>query len=212
MPPRPSTAKTLLCALLALAVAGCGSTLREQPTAQQLEESALAAQADYVIGAMDTLQISVWKEEALSLQQVEVRLDGKISVPLVDDIQAAGLTTTQLKEAITERLKDYVTAPQVTVIVLRVGSKNVFVIGEVARQGAIPMQPEMRVLDAIAISGGFSAFAGKRRVKIIRGQGSQPAEFMFDYDSFVDGDNVAQNILLLPGDHIIVPEERPFWR
>jgi polysaccharide export outer membrane protein len=212
MPPRPSPAKTLLSALLALAVAGCGSSLREQPTAQQLEESAQAAQADYLIGAMDVLQISVWKEEALSLQQVEVRLDGKISVPLVDDIQAAGLTTTQLKDAITERLKDYVTAPQVTVIVLRVGSKNVFVLGEVAHQGVIPMQPEMRVLDAIAISGGFSPFAGKRRVKIIRGHGSQPAEFLFDYDSFVDGENVAQNILLLPGDQIIVPEERPFWR
>jgi polysaccharide export outer membrane protein len=212
MPPRPSPARTLLSALMALAVAGCGTTLREQPTAQQLEQGALAAQADYVIGAMDMLQISVWKEEALSLQQVEVRLDGKISVPLVDDIQAAGLTTTQLKEGITERLKDYVTAPQVTVIVLRVGSKNVFVLGEVVRQGVIPMQPEMRVLDAIAISGGFSAFAGKRRVKIIRGHGSQPAEFTFDYDSFVDGENVAQNILLLPGDQIIVPEERPFWR
>jgi len=212
MPPRRSPAPILLSALLALALAGCGSTMREQPSAQQLEENALAAQTDYIIGALDVLQISVWKEEALSVNQIEVRLDGKISVPLVDDVQAAGLTTTQLKENITERLKEFVTAPQVTVIVLRVGSKNVFVLGEVARQGAIPLQPEMRVLDAIAISGGFSAFAGKRRVKIIRGHGSQPAEFMFDYDAFVDGEDVAQNILLLPGDQIIVPEERPFWR
>src|SRR5262249_36616304 len=131
MPPRPSPAKTLLSALLALAVAGCNSNIRQQPTAQQLEEGAAAAHADYVIGAMDLLQISVWREEQLSLNQVEVRLDGKISAPLVDDIQAAGLTTTQLKEGITERLKEYVTAPQVTVIVLRVGSKNVFVLGEV---------------------------------------------------------------------------------
>jgi polysaccharide biosynthesis/export protein len=212
MPPRPSSATILLRALAVLALAGCGQTMRQQPTAEQLEQSAAAAQADYIIGAQDVLAINVWKEEPLSLSSVEVRLDGKISVPLIDDIQAAGLTTSQLKDAITEKLKDYVTAPQVTVIVVKVGSKNVFVLGEVQRQGAIPLQPEMRVLDAIAISGGFSAFAGKSRVKIIRGHGPQPAEFMFDYNAFVDGENVAQNILLLPGDQIIVPEERPFWR
>ena len=128
---------------------------------EELEEGAAAAQADYVIGAQDMLAINVWKEEELSLNGVEVRLDGKISVPLIDDIQAAGLTPTQLKDAITEKLKDYVTAPQVTVIVTRVGSKNVYMLGEVTREGAIPLQPEMRVLDALAISGGFSPFAGK---------------------------------------------------
>ena len=202
----------LLPLAAALVLSGCAETLREQPSASQLEENAAAAQAEYVIGANDMLQINVWKEPELSLQSVEVRLDGKISVPLLDDVQAAGLTPTQLKDAITERLKEFVTAPQVTVIVMRVGSKTVYVMGEVAREGAIPMQPHMRVLDALAISGGFTAFAGKRRVKIIRPQSSPPAEFTFDYDSFVDGQNVDQNILLLPGDQIIVPEERPFWR
>ena len=212
MPSRPTPALLVLRALAALALAGCGSTMRDQPTAAQLEERATAASADYIIGAQDVLAINVWKEEALSLNSVEVRLDGKISVPLIDDVPAAGLTTEQLKESITEKLKDFVTAPQVTVIVLKVGSKNVFVLGEVQRQGAIALQPEMRVLDAIAISGGFSPFAGKTRVKIIRGHGPQPSEFNFDYNAFVDGEDVAQNILLLPGDQIIVPEERPFWR
>jgi polysaccharide biosynthesis/export protein len=213
MPPRPTSALHVLRVLAALALAGCGATMRDQPTAAQLEEAATAASADYVIGAQDLLAINVWKEEALSLNSVEVRLDGKISVPLIDDVPAAGLTTEQLKESITEKLKDYVTAPQVTVIVLKVGSKNVFVLGEVQHQGAIALQPEMRVLDAIAISGGFTPFAGKTRVKVIRrGHGPQPAEFNFDYNGFVDGEDVAQNILLQPGDQIIVPEERPFWR
>lgn len=194
------------------ALLGCASTMRELPTAEQLEENASAAQQEYVIGANDTLAINVWKEEQLSLPQVEVRLDGKISMPLLDDVQAAGLTPSQLKANLTERLKEYTSAPQVTVIVVRVGSKMVYVMGEVQHEGVYNLQPQMRVLDALAISGGFTAFAGKTRVKIIRQAAPTSAEFNFDYEAFVDGSNVAQNILLLPGDQIIVPEERPFWR
>jgi polysaccharide export outer membrane protein len=212
MPSRSTPAKALLSSLLALSLAACAQTLRDQPSVQELEQSAAAAQVEYVIGAQDVLAINVWKEPELSLPGVEVRLDGKISVPLIDDIQAAGLTPTQLKEGITERLKEYVTAPQVTVIVTQVGSKNVYIMGEVNRSGAISLQPQMRVFDALAISGGFSAFAGKSRIKILRGHATPPAEFTFDYNAFVDGNDVAQNILLLPGDQIIVPEERPFWR
>jgi len=212
MSSRRSSRTALWPALLALALGACAQTLREQPSVQQLEEGATAASAEYVIGAQDVLTISVWKEPDLSLQGVEVRLDGKISVPLVDDVQAAGLTPNQLKDVITERLKDYVTAPQVTVIVSRVGSKNVYIMGEVAREGAVQMLPQMRVLDALAIAGGFTPFAGKNHIKIIRGHSANPAEFTFDYDRFVDGEDVAQNILLLPGDQIIVPQERPFWR
>ena len=112
-----------LSALFALPLAallGCASSMRELPTAEQLEENAAAASQEYVIGANDTLAINVWKEEQLSLPQVEVRLDGKISMPLLDDVQAAGLTPSQLKANLTERLKEYTSAPQVTVIVVRV--------------------------------------------------------------------------------------------
>ena len=83
---------------------------------------------------------------------------------------------------------------------------------ENVREGAYPVLPKMRVIDALALAGGVSAFAGKSRIKVIRQSGPAPAEFVFDYDAFVDGTNVAQNILLLPGDQIVVPEERPFWR
>jgi polysaccharide export outer membrane protein len=212
MTPRPIRVATSLAALFALALAGCASTMREQPSAAALEAAAQEAQAEYVIGPYDQLVINVWKEPELSLQGVEVRLDGKISVPLLDDIQAAGKTPMQLKADITDRLKEFVTAPQVTVVVARVGARNVYVLGEVVREGAIPIQPQMRVIDALAIAGGMSAFAGKTRIKVIRQTGPSPAEFNFDYDAFVDGADVNQNILLLPGDKIIVPEQRPFWR
>lgn len=202
------------CAVAAIvaALSACAGNVRELPTSQQAEESAVQAQEEYVIGANDVLLINVWKEPELSLNSVEVRLDGKISVPLIDDVQAAGLTPVQLKGVLTERLKEYVTAPQVTVVVSRVGSKNVSIMGEVARDGMIPLQPKMRVTDAIAIAGGFTTFAGKSRIKVIRSAGATPTEYNFDYDAFIDGADVAQNILLLPGDQIIVPEERPFWR
>lgn len=204
--------RAFVAALAALALAACAGTAREQPSSQELETSALQAQEDYVIGPRDVLAINVWKEPELSLASVEVRLDGKISVPLINDVKASGRTPLELKEELTERLKEFVTVPVVTVIVVTVGSKLVYVIGEVTREGPLTMQPEMRVLSAIALAGGLNTFAGKSRIKIIRNQGAASAEFNFDFDRFVDGQDLAQNILLLPGDTIVVPEERPFWR
>ncbi len=214
MTPQRNPGRAFVAALLALALgpAACAGSAREQPTAAQLETSAVQAQEDYVIGPRDILTIVVWREQELSVPRAEVRLDGKISVPLIDDVQAAGRTPLQLKDDLTTRLKEYVTAPVVTVVVASVGSKLVYVIGEVSREGPINMQPDMRVLDAIGLAGGLNPFAGKSRIKIIRSQGPAPAEFVFDYDGFVDGKDLAQNILLVPGDTIVVPEERPFWR
>ncbi len=202
----------LAAALAGLSLAACAGSAREQPTAAQFETVAVEAKETYVIGPRDVLAIAVWKEPELSLARVEVRLDGKISVPLIDDVQASGLTPLQLKEDLTARLKEYVTAPMVTVVVASVGSKLVYMIGEITREGPINMQPDMRVLDAISLAGGLNPFAGRTRIKVIRSQGTAPAEFTFDYDAFVDGQDLAQNILLIPGDTIVVPEERPFWR
>lgn len=211
IPQRPH-GRALAAALVALGLAACAGTVREQPSAEQLDTGAVQSQAEYVIGPRDKLRISVWREDALTLPEVEVRLDGKISMPLIDDVQAAGLTPLQLKQELTERLKEFVAAPQVTVIVTEVGSKLVYILGEVNREGPIGMQPNMRILDAISLSGGLNPFAGKSRIKVIRSQGPTPAEFNFDYDAYIDGEDLAQNILLLPGDTIIVPEERPFWQ
>ncbi len=109
--------RPLASTLVALCLAACSGTQREMPSAQHMERTAAAASAEYVIGPRDILQLNVWKQPELSAPEVAVRLDGKISVPLLDDIQAAGLTPHQLKYLITERLEEYVTAPEVTVVV-----------------------------------------------------------------------------------------------
>ncbi len=204
---------TALGALSALLLGGCAETLREQPTVQELESRAVEKQQEYVIGSGDNLSISVWQQQELSLDSVVVRLDGKISVPLLDDVVAEGLTPTQLKAVLTEQLTEFILEPQVTVVVRQINSKRIYIIGEVNREGPIALASGMRVVDALSVAGGFRTFAEKNRIKIIRNQnGGPPVEFVFAYDDFVDGKNLEQNILLLPGDQIVVPEQTPFWR
>jgi polysaccharide export outer membrane protein len=201
----PRIASAAACALVAAACAG------RAPAPPPADPGPFERDA-YVIGAADVLRIHVWKNEELSLD-VPVRPDGKISMPLLDDVQAAGLTPLELKKHLTDRYQEYVTNPTVTVMVRQINSKLVYVIGEVARQGAQPMRHDFRVLDALSSAGGFTAFAGKNNVKVIRkGNGSGPIEFTFDYKAFVAGRDLEQNILLLPGDQIVVPEEAPFWK
>jgi polysaccharide export outer membrane protein len=201
----------LLAAPLALVGAGCAGNLRETPTAGALETAAHQATEEYRIGPRDLLTINVWRQPELSVESVEVRLDGKVSVPLVDDVQAAGLTALELKEVLTKRLSEFVTAPHVTVVVRETRSKLVYVQGEVTREGAVAYQPEMRVFDAITLAGGFRPFSSKNNVKVIRLKPDGTSqEFRFNYDSFVRGSNLEQNVLLLPGDRIIVPQESPF--
>lgn len=210
--PNPPKA-ALLAAALCLVFSACRSNLRQIPSVDQLDSHAIEVAGDYVIGEGDVLKVSVWRNPELSLDSVVVRPDGKISVPLVDDVQATGLTPLELKEVLTERLSEYVTALQVTVIVVQIRSKIVYVLGEVARQGPLAYRADMRVVDALSTAGGFRPFAGKSRIKIIRNMnGGDPVEFNFDYDGFVAGKNLEQNILLLPGDKIVVPEDSPFWR
>ncbi len=196
---------------LSLWLLGCASTLRELSSADDLESYATDATQEYKIGPGDVLQITVWKQPELSVRELVVRLDGKISIPLVDDVHAEGLSAQMLKAVIAERLSEYITAPHVTVVVRQINSKLVYMIGEVAREGPIVFRSRMRIVDALAVAGGFRQFAGKDSVKLIREyNGSDPVEFIFDYDAFVAGKNLDQNVLLLPGDRIVVPPERLF--
>lgn len=161
---------------------------------------------DYVIGPEDRLNIVVWKNPELSTV-VPVRPDGRVSIPLVDDIQAAGLTTAELKLVLAEKLGEYVKNPEVTVIVDQVLSKRVYVMGGLARQTVIPLNQDMRVLDAIAVAGGFTTFARKGDVKVLRREGGGLREYRFDYDAFLDGRAALEsNFLLMPGDTIVVPD------
>jgi polysaccharide export outer membrane protein len=211
MPPTPCTRLVHVVAL-ALLAGGCGGTLRALPPASELEGHAVEDLANYKIGPTDILQIAIWRQPELSVQSVVVRLDGKISVPLLDDVQAAGLTPLELKQVLTERYAEYITSPTVTVIVSQINSALIYVIGEVPRQGPMAIRGDFRVVDALASAGGFGPFAARSNVRIIRNaNGSGPVEFRFDYEEFVSGRDLEQNILLLPGDKIVVPEEAPFW-
>ena len=158
---------------------------------------------DYVIGADDTLHISVWKEPDLS-ETLPVRPDGKISMPLLNDVTAAGLTPLELKDSITEKLKKYVSDPRVTVVVTAMNSRRIFVTGEVNHSGPISLLPHMTVLQALA-QAGFTQFANPKAIYILRTQDGKQGKLPFNYKDVVKGNHPEQNIELKPGDTIVVP-------
>jgi polysaccharide export outer membrane protein len=160
----------------------------------------------YKIGVTDVLLINVWKNPELTVE-VPVRADGMISVPLIDDVQAEGLTPQELKEVVTTELSEFVTAPDVTVLVRQMNSRFVSVLGEVGVTTRVPLTRDLRVLEAIAQVGGFTAFADKSNVRIVRRQldGSE-VEYRFDYGAYIRGAAPGTNIVLRPGDTIIVPD------
>jgi polysaccharide export outer membrane protein len=160
--------------------------------------------AHYVVGPEDVLQITVWREPTLS-GNVPVRPDGMISIALIGDLKAAGLTPTQLSADITTRLKKYVQDPSVTVVVMAVNSQRVYVMGEVGHVGAVNLSASMTPLQAIAAAGGLSNFANAKKTYILRGKGPQQQKIPFNYKKALKGDDRQQQIVLLPGDTIVVP-------
>jgi polysaccharide biosynthesis/export protein len=159
--------------------------------------------SDYVIGADDQLRISVWNEPNLS-EMVPVRPDGKISMPLLNDIPAAGLTPLQLKDSITEKLKKYISDPRVTVVVAAMNSRRIFVTGEVTRSGPMPLLPHMTVLQALA-QAGFTQFANLKAIYLLRTENGMQRKISFNYKEVVKGNHPEQNIPLKPGDTVVVP-------
>ncbi len=160
----------------------------------------------YRIGVTDMLRINVWRNEDLSVN-VPVRPDGKISVPLLDDVQAEGLEPTELKEVITRELAEYVTAPHVTVIVLQMNSRFVSVLGGVKGEGRVPLTRNLRVLEAVAMASGFTTFADKGNIRIVRRQpDGGEVEYRLDYGAYRKGKAPGTNIVLANGDTIIVPD------
>lgn len=177
-----------------------------RPVSPPPDEPPVLDREAYVIGPQDQLQVVVWKNPELSVT-VPVRPDGRISVPLVDDVQAAGLTTDELKLVLQEKLAEYVKAPEVTVIVDQVQSRRIYLLGGVTRQSTIPLNQDMRVLDAISVAGGFTTFADKDNVRVLRRTPEGLKEYRFDYDAFLRGDApLESNFLLQPGDTIVVPD------
>jgi polysaccharide biosynthesis/export protein len=158
----------------------------------------------YRIGPQDVLKIDVWKEEQLT-RTVPVRPDGKITLPLLNDVQAVGLTPMELAGVISEQLKKYINNPQVTVSVTEINSRRVYVTGEVTKAGAYALLPRMTVLQALSSSGGFTQFARVKNVYVLRTENGKQVKIPFNYKEAVSGKNPGQNIELLPGDVIVVP-------
>jgi polysaccharide export outer membrane protein len=156
----------------------------------------------YVIGAEDSLQITVWKEPTLS-GTIPVRPDGMISLVLVGDLRAAGLTPMALSTDISQKLKKYIQDPVVTVVVLGVNSQRIFTVGEVNKVGPIMLTPGMSPLQAIVTAGGLTPFANSKRIYILRTVAGKQQKIPFNYKQALKGDN--QGVSLIPGDTIVVP-------
>ena len=199
--------KVAVCLFLGWGTAWSQSaTSASQETAPSAQAGAGTIETDaaYKIGPQDVLRIDVWKEPEIS-RSVPVRPDGKITLPLLNDIQAAGLTPQQLAAKISEGLKKFITSPQVTVGVTEINSRRIFVNGEVTRPGAFPLLPNMTVLQALSSAGGFTQFARLKNIYILRMENGTQVKHPFNYKEAVSGKRPEQNILLEGGDIIVVP-------
>jgi polysaccharide export outer membrane protein len=172
--------------------------IRSQPAKPATEDS------NYSIGPEDVLTIDVWKEPEIS-RTVPVRRDGKISLPLLNDLQAAGLTPTQLSAEIVARLRATVINPHVTVIVTQMSSQRIYILGQVTRGGAYPLVPNMTAVQALSIAGGFTPFAKLKKIYVTRTENGENKIFPINYKDVIKGHNSQQNIQLKPGDTIVVP-------
>jgi polysaccharide export outer membrane protein len=183
-------------------------TLQGQKTEPKANNGSSAAPSttngEYVIGPQDIVQIDVWKEPEIT-RTIPVRPDGKVSLPLLNDVQASGLTAMQLAGVIREGLTKFLTNPQVTVTVTTINSRRVFLTGEVSRTGALPLLPNMTVLQALSSAGGFTPFARMKDIYILRIENGQQTKYPFHYKDVVKGKRSEENILLQPNDVIVVP-------
>jgi polysaccharide export outer membrane protein len=178
----------------------------KEVTAKPVSLASIPPDSDkYLIGPEDVLFIQVWKEEALS-QQVLVRSDGKISLPLIDEVQAAGLTPLKLKEVLTLKLREFIDTPEVTVMVREARSFKIYLIGQVTRPGVINLSGETFLLQVISMAGGFTEWANQKKILLIRREKGQESRMTINFKKIISGEDMNANILLKPGDTIIVPD------
>jgi len=201
IPRRVYLASALLCA--------SGGSLFAAPAPAQEPAKAVAPRetegALYTIGVGDILGIHVWKDPDVSRPNVMVRPDGRISLPLVGDVQAAGLVPSALSSIITQKLKDYVTDPQVTVIVEAINSYRIYMLGHVLRSGVYTFQNPTRLVEAIASAGGFDQFADTSHIIVLSSRGGGQTRIEVEFKKIVSGARLEDNIILHAGDTVIVP-------
>jgi len=181
-----------------------GQERKESLLQKQSQAEVTADSNAYVIGPEDVLYIHVWKEENLS-KTVPVRSDGKISLPLVDEIQAAGLTPLQLKERLLEKFKEFVSIPNVSVMVMEANSFKVYVSGQVRNPGVYRLRSETSLLQLIPMAGGFTEWANPKKILIIRKENGKEKQIIVNYKKMVTGKEKSSAHILKPGDTVIVP-------
>ena len=178
-----------------------GNARTDQPQAS----SGVPVPADYRVGPGDILEISVWKEPDASSPSVLVRPDGKISMPLVNDLYVSGKTPMEIQAIVVEKLAPYVNSPNVTVIIRNILSKKVYVLGEVARTGVFDIAQPKTVLQVLTEAGGLQQFAKQSSIYVLRNEGGKQRKLPFNYKEVVSGQKMEQNVELQPGDTIVVP-------
>jgi len=193
----------LLSVSLLVGVAGSPSAADNVANASPPSQAVSQTSPEYQMGPEDVLRISVWENKELTLDLV-VRPDGKISMPLIQDVVAEGQTAAELANTIHDRLLTYIKEPQVSVIVLQVNAPKYFVMGNVAKPGTYSLRSETSVLQALALAGGFTQFASKRNIKLIRNTGGKQDSRRINYNDMI-GDAGDGNYILKSGDTIVVP-------
>jgi polysaccharide export outer membrane protein len=174
------------------------------PPAAAVAPASVTPPADYVIGPDDQLTIMFWREKDMSADVI-VRPDGKITLPLLNEVMAAGLTPEQLRLKVTDEAKRYVEEPNATVVVRQINSRKVFITGQVGKGGPYPLSSTMTVLQLISMAGGVNEYAKVSKISIMRTENGKQVRFPFNYKDVIEGKNLKQNIELKPGDTVIVP-------
>ena len=211
--------KQIVLAVAMFWIAGAGSLVSQTQTANLKSPDAAAADvtkptdtakpaevvpAGYIVGDSDIIRVNVWKEPEVS-QTVVVRTDGNISLPLINEVKVSGMTPLQIQDMVAEKLKGFLNNPQVTVTVIEIRSKRAFITGEVARPGTYSLNAQTTVLQLIAQAGGFTPFAKKDGIVVLRTEDGRQSRLKFKYNEVVQGKKTEQNIALHPGDTVVVP-------
>jgi polysaccharide export outer membrane protein len=177
-----------------------------QALANPPSPEAAVVPASYRIGAGDILQITVWKEPDASVPSIVVRPDGKISLPVIKEVDVVGLTPAQLETQLTQRLDRFIHGAEVTVVVREIRSKKVYMVGAVRHEGPVRLDSPITVLQAINEAGGLTEYAKRKKIYVLRNENGQPQRLPLDYDAVLRGERSELNVLLQPGDTIVVPQ------
>ena len=200
------TLAILTCILVTCTLGAGRLRAADEKTADtKLTWSAKASHNDYKIGAGDILEITIWKEPDLSREEVLVRTDGKISFPLLNDVQAAGLTPLEMKGNMETGLKEFISTPFVTITVTSPDSQRIYILGEVLNTGEYPLTKNLTVLQAFALAGGFTEWASKKEIILMRKEGGKEKIYRINYKNIIKGKELSQNLKLKADDTIIVP-------